>query len=404
MNNCLIYNSELADKINIKICDIADCLLSTQASNISLMGGKAGISLFWTYYSEYSNSVKLEEILAPLMSEIFQVIKKSNISPTFSSGLSGLGWTLEHLEQNGFLEINSELFIKCFDDSLYPCMLKYIQSGNYDYLHGALGVGMYYLNHSSDAKVQLILSYLIDELETQSKVFSNGIAWESLLYGSDEKVYNLGLSHGIASIIYMLSRFHQVNIHPQKTLNLAYGAVNYLLNHKQDPKQFKYLFPGYIPKNKSLPGKYGRLSWCYNDLGISMALLQAGDIFNNESWKKEAINTLLKTTTITEWEEAGVKDACLCHGTSGIAHIYNRAFRYTGVEKFRLSAIYWFEQSLKMAVYDDGLAGFKTYRQPEYGGISNDYSFLEGIAGIGLALISAVSDIEPAWDRALLLS
>jgi hypothetical protein len=29
---------------------------------------------------------------------------------------------------------------------------------------------------------------------------------------------------------------------------------------------------------------------------------------------------------------------------------------------------------------------------------------LEGIAGIGLALVSAISDIEPRWNSALLLS
>ncbi len=33
-----------------------------------------------------------------------------------------------------------------------------------------------------------------------------------------------------------------------------------------------------------------------------------------------------------------------------------------------------------------------------------DFGFLEGIAGIGLAFISAISDIEPAWDEYLLLS
>jgi lantibiotic modifying enzyme len=135
-----------------------------------------------------------------------------------------------------------------------------------------------------------------------------------------------------------------------------------------------------------------------------MALLQAGKIFNNESWKDEAIGILLKTTEIREWSEAKVLDAGLCHGTSGIAHIYNRAYKYTGIEKFKVSAIYWFEQTLKMAAFDDGLAGYKTYRAPEFGGFCNENGFLTGIAGIGLAMISAVSDIEPVWDRALLLS
>jgi len=57
-----------------------------------------------------------------------------------------------------------------------------------------------------------------------------------------------------------------------------------------------------------------------------------------------------------------------------------------------------------MTKFEDGLAGFKSWRTEEYGGLSNDLGFLEGIAGIGLALISSISDIEPAWDECLLLN
>ena len=34
----------------------------------------------------------------------------------------------------------------------------------------------------------------------------------------------------------------------------------------------------------------------------------------------------------------------------------------------------------------------------------NEYNLLDGIAGIGLSLISAISSIEPQWDECLLLS
>ncbi|TAL65342.1 MAG: hypothetical protein EPN88_09710 [Bacteroidetes bacterium] len=405
MNNCLIYNPGLSDKINNKINAIADCLLNYPGTNIDLMGGKAGIALFWAYYSEYSESVKLEKTLVPLISEIFQGIRQGNISPTFAGGLAGLGWTIEHLKQNGFIEINTDSLIGSFDDSLHPYMLKYTHSGNYDYLHGALGIGLYYLIRSSNHRAQLYITGLVDELEKHGKFFSNDIAWESnLSMESNEKVYNLSLSHGIASIISILSRFHQVNIHSEKIVILVEGAVNYLLRNKHDPRFYKYCFPGYISKNKPQNGSFGRLSWCYNDLGISMALWQAGQIFNNEAWKHEAIDILLKTTKITDWDEAGVRDAGLCHGTTGIAHVYNRAFNYTGIEKFKDSAIYWFEQSLKMAVFEDGLAGYKAFYTYPNGGMENNFGFLEGVAGIGLAMISSVSEIEPAWDNALLLS
>jgi hypothetical protein len=37
-------------------------------------------------------------------------------------------------------------------------------------------------------------------------------------------------------------------------------------------------------------------------------------------------------------------------------------------------------------------------------GWRSEAGFLEGATGIGLALLGAISDVEPAWDRVLLLS
>jgi lantibiotic modifying enzyme len=208
----------------------------------------------------------------------------------------------------------------------------------------------------------------------------------------------------MASIISLLVRFYKRNILRDKISVLVKGAINYLLQNKQDPIFYKYFFPGGITKDGNQKSGLGRLSWCYNDLGISIVLLQAGNAFNNEIWKGEAIQSLLHTSKITDWKEAGVMDAGLCHGTSGIAHLYNRAYTYTGIEIFKSSSIYWFEQSLKIATFENGLAGYKTYRTEKYGGMENNYSFLEGIAGIGLALISSVSQVDPTWDNALLIS
>jgi lantibiotic modifying enzyme len=405
MNKCIINGTDLANEINNKIHDIAECLINYPYTEINLMGGKAGIALFWAYYSEYSESVKLEKTLAPLISDTFQGIRQGNISPTFASGLAGVGWTIEHLKKNGFIELDTDSLISNFDDYLYPVMLKYIRNGNYDYLHGALGIGLYYLQRTSNPKVQLYISDLVDELAKQSVLLPEGIAWESNLSNNNEESgYNLSLSHGTASIISILSSIYRLNIHREKLVPLVDRAVNFILKNENNPKVFGYRFPGFVTKLKSQKYRAGRLSWCYNDLGISMSLLQAGRIFNNEIWKNEAIETLLETTKIIEMKEAGVMDSCLCHGATGIAHIYNRAYNYTDIVQFRESAMYWFEKSLKIAVYEDGLAGFKYYRTPEYGGLFNSYGFLEGIAGIGLAMISAVSGIESAWDNALLLS
>jgi lantibiotic modifying enzyme len=286
-------------------------------------------------------------------------------------------------------------------------MLRYICEGNYDYLHGALGIGKYFLSRKSSLKSHEYLIDLVNELEKQGIKIRNGIAWKSkLLPESEVWEYNLSMSHGIASIITFLSHLYKIEICSNKVLNLVTGAVNFLLQSKQDTTKFKYQYPGIIGYHESNSEDRvgGRLAWCYNDLGISIALWQAGQIFNNEIWIQEGINLLLHTTTIIESIETGVVDVGLCHGAAGIAHIYNRMYNFTKIETLNDAAIFWIDKSLKMATFEDGLAGYKTHHIPQHGGWQNDYGFLEGIAGIGLAMMSFASNIDPNWDSALLIS
>lgn len=70
---------------------------------------------------------------------------------------------------------------------------------------------------------------------------------------------------------------------------------------------------------------------------------------------------------------------------------------------FKETANYWIEETLKMAKFEDGLAGYKAW-YGEKDGWRNEYGFLEGIAGIGLTLLAHISNEEPTWDKCLLLS
>jgi len=96
-----------------------------------------------------------------------------------------------------------------------------------------------------------------------------------------------------------------------------------------------------------------------------------------------------------------VMDAGICHGAAGIAHIFNRVYQKTGNETFKEAALFWIDDCLKKSCFNDGLAGYKVWRKD---GWITQTGLLEGIAGIGLVLLSAISDIEPDWDECLLLS
>ena len=88
----------------------------------------------------------------------------------------------------------------------------------------------------------------------------------------------------------------------------------------------------------------------------------------------------------------------LCHGTAGIAHIFNRAYHYTGIDDFRESAHYWFKQTIKEVPTAVEL------NRASLEQLKIELPLLLGLCGTGLALMSAVDDIEPGWDSCMFLS
>ena len=101
-----------------------------------------------------------------------------------------------------------------------------------------------------------------------------------------------------------------------------------------------------------------------------------------------------------------IRDAGLCHGAAGLAHLFNRMFQTTGDERLAEAARFWFQWTLSFRQPGEGIAGFRSWKMDPGGETSwqTDSGLLEGAPGIGLALLAAVSPVEPAWDRVFLVS
>jgi lantibiotic modifying enzyme len=210
------------------------------------------------------------------------------------------------------------------------------------------------------------------------------------------------MAHGIPAIVVFLGKMAQQGTAGEKSLQLLNGAVEYILRQSLDREKYGCYFPARVVEGEH--PIHSRLAWCYGDLGVSMALWQVSQVTGNKEWGKKAVDVLLYAAKRKNPGMENVADAGLCHGTAGIAHIYNRMFHSTGIEAFKETVEYWMRQTLRMATFDDGLAGYKKSVSPEKSEWENSASVLGGIAGIGLVLISAISDIEPKWDECLLLS
>lgn len=397
----IVTDPEKKERIAQKVADISDQLSKTygSAKNIGLLDGRSGFSLFFSYLNKYQQSYASNEIISDLISASFEEVNNGFGYPTFSNGISGFMWTLHHLSQEGFMdeEESSEEMLSYLGDH----MLTYAREEHFDYLHGANGIGLY-LVHLYDKVDKHYFSELIRLLREKGIATNDSIKWESLInYDTGQRAYNLSLSHGIASTIVFLS--HLITQQPEhnETLDLLNRCINYLLSTKfSADKNLNSLYPGFV--DDSGKDYDSRLSWCYGDLGASVALHKAGTVLNRPELVEEAIAVMLSAAQKRGPMQQQVFDAGVCHGTAGLAHIFNHFYQLTGNETFKEAAVYWLDETLLMARFDDGPAGFKRYSPKD--GWEDAFGFLDGIAGIGLVLMSTISDVEPKWDRCLLLS
>ncbi len=374
--------------------------------SIGTMGGKAGIALFFFYYARLTMEEKYVDFAHQLINEIFDDINKETNIHTLAGGLAGVGWMMELLVQNDFVEADTDEILETLDPFLHKAMIYDIEKGNYDFLHGAVGCGAYFLSRLAKKESNGYLKELIDHLDKMKHIFvdrNGGIAWRSVLdHDKGTEGFNLSLSHGLASIIVFLAKLLEKGIYTEKVSPLLDGSIRYMLAFKLDTTKFQSNFPSWISEDYT--PAHSRLAWCYGDLGIGAALWQAAQSAGNKEWEDVAVRTLLHSTGRKDVRENAVIDAGLCHGAAGIAHIYNRMYQHTAVATFKESALYWLEQTLKMATNEDGYAGFKAWHTEKYGGWLPEAGLLEGVAGIGLMMISILSDIEAHWDRCLFLS
>jgi len=98
-----------------------------------------------------------------------------------------------------------------------------------------------------------------------------------------------------------------------------------------------------------------------------------------------------------------IRDAGLCHGALGVAHIFNRVYQADGDDRWREAAIAWYRRGLSMRQTGSGI-GFTAWVFDRTVQPDPTPLFLAGAPGVALALLAGATSVEPAWDRLMSLS
>lgn len=377
----------------------------------SLLGGFLGEIYFLYQYSRIDK--EFEEVADRALDQLLGSISIENgrFIHTYCNGFAGLGLALHLLEESGFVEGAGEM-LEDVDKLLEVSLTKDFIQKNYDFLHGAVGVGFYFIKHFAFApevsKKQL--ERIVDHLENTAITdeSSDTTKWEDIGTNFDtgevETKFNISLSHGMSSISIFLSRLLKLNLLGDemniRIRTMLRRTINYILAQRIDYRKYGSYFPSCsIESDQVLNGS--RLGWCYGDLGVAVALWQSGAVLDREDYRELSREILLYTARARR--DVGrnfVYDAGLCHGAAGIAQIFYRMSKEMKLPELHDAYEYWKGITLKMGYHEEGWGGFMMYNAKE-NSWTNTANVLEGISGIGLMLMSPVCD---EWDELLLLS
>lgn len=318
-------------------------------------------------------------------------------------GAAGAGFVIAHVSEPELVEDSLAAIDAAIEERLASTPEW---SEPYDLIDGLVGVGMYLLERTERSEAaSRALTRVVDHLWRRAEVRDEGTAWftpaNELI--DDQRAlfpdgcFNCGLAHGIPGIVSFLARVAGAQ-HAARTRARALACDGYRwLVAQRLPPGPRSCFPAWVGRERQ--GKPTRTAWCYGDPGVVTALWDAACQLGLPT---DDIVDVARIVAARAPESTGVIDAALCHGAAGLAHICNRWFQASGDETFRVAGRAWFERTLASR-RPDGVAGFAAWSRNRGSPLAwiPRTMFLEGITGIGLALLAACSDVEPAWDRLL---
>ena len=277
-------------------------------------------------------------------------------------------------------------------------------------MNGLVGIGVYALERLPDPVAARCLARVVDRLGEAAKRKGGGVAWPTppriarSFFGRSFPggCYNLGVAHGIPAAIALLAASSAAGVAAAKAERLLVPAVAWLRGQALDDRS-RGMFPSLVTAGeKASPA---RTAWCYGDPGIAGTLHCAGRALRRASLRSEGVE-LARSAAGRSLGEAKVVDAGLCHGAAGLAHLLNRMFQSSGDPELRRAARLWLGRTLELRRSKGGVAGYLAF-EPDLGEGASwraDPGFLEGAAGVALVLLAATTDVNPEWDRLLLLS
>ena len=371
----------------------------------SLLTREPGLAVFYAYLDRVQPKLQWRRNGLRHLERAIARVPEQSYKPFFSYGFSGTAWAVQHLT-GWFVDAPDEMNAD-IDDAL-ATLVEEAPTLSYDLQYGLVGFGIYAVERLPHPAARPLLERIIERLGRTAEPRGGGLAWRTV---NADWVVGQGVAERLAKGVYATDVF-----------NGAAGVVGLLgaaIHHGIAVKRARRLLDGALTwmwstrRGGLFPAKR-QLAWAQGSLGIAAVVFNAARAARMKGWQEAAL-AVARQLADARGSIARLSSPALATGAAGAAHMFRRLHQATGDEQLGLAARRWTERLVRRRRAGRGRAGYNTMYIPKW-----HQTFLEdskhpvgwvelpgitnGVAGIGLVLLSVLSGHPPDWDRMLLLS
>ncbi|WDE13964.1 lanthionine synthetase C family protein [Thalassomonas haliotis] len=397
-----IENRPLIEQILKQLGDTISNL-PTKPGYCGLLSGLSGNLLFLYKLSVFNTKLVNEEVFDEKLEFLQQQLAAHIHYNDLSSGLSGQGWLLEYLNQAQGDNYDPEMCEE-IDSILQESLSDTPWPGEIEMVLGLGGIAVYAARRLLKSPSGVLFETLVSHFEQAAiQITEHTLTWSQpansvYRFNKDDKAipeFNLGLAHGVPGIIAALLPALKIPALQQRTQSLLMQSCDWLMAQELDKHDFGSCFASSCNEQH-----ISRLGWCYGDLTIALTLARVGRALELPSYLEKAKEISLHAAG-RDRHKGMVNDAGLCHGSAGIALIFQLLHQQLNEPELLQTANKWLNVTLD-DYREKGLKGFYMYS-----GVTKEHEqdtgFLMGYTGIGLCLLSALTG-DTDWVDSLLMA
>ncbi len=347
-------------------------LKSNFINNLGLLHGKMGISICFFNLYRHTKKRIYKDFAEELIVEVYEEIS-DDITVDFANGLAGIGWGVEYLVQNKFVDANTDDVLKEIDKRVISNM-NINSHQNLSLQNGILGIAAYLLKRNQNINIlngnraNHIQQGIINIIEKLDILLQKDVINKILLSNSSENTFPYNKeaceTFNIIWDYFLLMWFlaepvfqHSIKRKVEKILWRLIDPLNEKFNHPklQSKKLLLVLSLTKLQQTMKLPFNTKLIAENLLD-GMERDIIKSELLPNNEGLRQ---------------------------GISGIVLIYKQLFKLTNEYNFKKEIEYWTSQRVYTTLNEQRYSKFDDSGNNRERGIG----ILDGYSGIILTSI-----------------